>query len=136
MTPEKRDRVERVRTYMLKSDLPEEVKDMLSTLLDEAAGAANGSVDKLQSLADTLLALSLHEVKQAVREPERLRHAAERAVAAHIDLCPLRGGSGWPRWAIWVYPFRWQVMAAVVALAFAPRTPDILKILGSWWGVK
>jgi hypothetical protein len=131
MTIEKQQRVERTRRYMLESDLPEEVKDLLGSLLDEAAHAANGASDKMQAMADTLLALAVHEVKQSVRLPSRIREAAAAEVKLHMSQCVLLRGLGpqAPRWAVMLYPFRWPAVVIVSVLGFAPRAGELIDAI-------
>lgn len=124
MTDATRDKVQRTRRYLLESPLPEDTKDGLQTLLDAAANAANGTHDRVGAMADAILALSLHEVRQAVRAPGAIRAEVRAEVAQHVAQCPVGGGGKRGMvMAILLKPWPW--VAAGVA-AFSPHAPRIL----------
>lgn len=123
MTTQTRDRVERTRHYLLTSPLAEDAKDGLSTLLDAAALAANGTEDRIGAMADAILALSLHEIRQAVRSPANLK----TAIDAHAAACPLAGTSNRGVWvALALKPWPW-ITASV--MAFSPHAPSIIETI-------
>lgn len=120
MTEKVKRKVENTRVYLLQSSIPEDTKDGLSNLLDFASDAANGSQDKITAMADALLALSLHEVRQAIRAPE----AIKQAIADHLDACPLAGdGKRGAAMALLLRPWPWIFFSVA---AFSPNFPAIL----------
>jgi len=125
MTDATKTKVERTRTYLLQSNLAEDTKDGLQTLLDAATSAANGATDKIGAMADAILALSLHEVRQAVRTPDAVQDAVADAISAHLATCPIAGqGKRGALLAIALKPWPW-VTASVIA--FSPHAPAIVK---------
>jgi hypothetical protein len=135
MSPQTRERVERTRAYLLQSPLPEDTKDGLQGLLDAASAATNGTADKIGAMAEALLALSLHEVKQAVRMPAAL----DAAVSRHASACPLRGGqsgaalSGWAgriaAFCAAIRPVAWPLGIAASVWAFSPHAPALIQAI-------
>lgn len=122
-------KIDLTRNYLFMSRLPEDSKDTLNALLDAASTSANGVQDKIQALSDTLLALAIHEVKQAVRLPDRIDTAARIAVEEHIQTCPLRGSpAGMSKFWAGVYPFRWPATILLSVASFAPQAPTLLKM--------
>ena len=125
MTDAIRAKVERTRSYLLASQLPEDTKDGLQTLLDAAVMAANGTQDRIGAMADAILALSLHEVRQAVRTPDAIQDAVADAISAHLATCPIAGqGKRGALMALALKPWPW-VTASVIA--FSPHAPAIVK---------
>ncbi len=125
MTDATKTKVERTRTYLLQSNLAEDTKDGLQTLLDAATSAVNGATDKIGAMADAILALSLHEVRQAVRTPDAVQDAVADAISAHLATCPIAGqGKRGALLAIALKPWPW-VTASVIA--FSPHAPAIVK---------
>ena len=124
MTEITRAKVARTRSYLLESVLPEDTKDGLQTLLVAAAAAANGTQDRVAAMADAILALSLHEVRQAIRSPD----AIQQAIHKHLRNCPLAGSTvryGYFM-ALMMKPWPW-ITASVVA--FSPHAPRIAKAI-------
>ena len=127
MTDATRDKVQRTRRYLLESPLPEDSKDGLQTLLDAASSAANGSQDRIGSMADAILALSLHEVRQAVRTPDAVQDAAADAISAHLATCPIAGqGRRGALVALAMKPWPW-IFASVAV--FSPHAPRIVEVV-------
>ena len=125
MTDATKTKVERTRIYLLQSNLAEDTKDGLQTLLDAAASAANGATDKIGAMADAILALSLHEVRQAVRTPDAVQDAVADAISAHLATCPIAGqGKRGALMALAMKPWPW-ITASVIA--FSPHAPAIVK---------
>ena len=125
MTDATRAKVDRTRRYLMESPLPEDTKDGLQTLLDAATSAANGATDKIGAMADAILALSLHEVRQAVRTPDTVQDAVAGAISAHLATCPIAGqGRRGALLAIAMKPWPW-ITASVIA--FSPHAPAIVK---------
>jgi len=125
MTEATRQKVDRTRSYLLASPLPEDTKDGLQTLLDAAVNAANGTHDRVGAMADAILALSLHEVRQAVRTPDTVQDAVADAISAHLATCPIAGaGKRGALLAIAMKPWPW-ITASVIA--FSPHAPAIVK---------
>jgi len=125
MTDATKTKVERTRTYLLQSNLAEDTKDGLQTLLDAATSAANGATDKIGAMADAILALSLHEVRQAVRTPDAVQDAVADAISAHLATCPIAGqGKRGALMALAMKPWPW-ITASVIA--FSPHAPAIVK---------
>ena len=125
MTDATKTKVERTRTYLLQSNLAEDTKDGLQMLLDAATSAANGAADKIGAMADAILALSLHEVRQAVRTPDAVQDAVADAISAHLATCPIAGqGKRGALMALALKPWPW-VTASVIA--FSPHAPAIVK---------
>ena len=125
MTDATKTKVERTRTYLLQSNLAEDTKDGLQTLLDAATSAANGATDKIGAMADAILALSLHEVRQAVRTPDAVQDAVGDAISAHLATCPIAGqGKRGALMALAMKPWPW-ITASVIA--FSPHAPAIVK---------
>ena len=130
MSPDTHDKVERTRSYLLNSALSEDTKDGLQMLLDAAASAANGHEDKLQALTEVMLVLVIHETKQAVRQPGRLADAVRAEMEQHVRKCPWRNAAeSMPRWALWLYTFRWQATVAISVAFFSPQAPAIIRTI-------
>ena len=120
MTEHTRSRVDRTREYLLESELPEDTKDGLQSLLDAASHAANGTSDRVGSMADAILALSLHEVRQAVRAPAVVRAAVE----AHAKACPLSmGGAKGAILGLLMRPYPWIFLSVAI---FSPNFPAVV----------
>ena len=127
MTDTTKIRVERTRNYLLASQLPEDTKDGLQTLLDSAALAANGTADRVGAMADAILALSLHEVRQAVRTPDAVQDAVADAISAHLATCPIAGqGKRGALVALAMKPWPWLFAAVAV---FSPHAPRIVEVI-------
>jgi hypothetical protein len=130
MTVDAHDKVERTRQYLLNSALPEDTKDGLQMLLDAAAAATNGHKDKLQALTEVMLLLAIHETKQAVRQPGRLVDVVRAEINQHVGKCPWRNAAeSMPRWALWIYTFRWQATIAICVAFFSPQAPAIIRTI-------
>jgi hypothetical protein len=127
MTDATRAKVERTRSYLLASQLPEDTKDGLQTLLDAASIAANGTQDRIGAMADAILALSLHEVRQAVRAPDAVQDAVADAISAHLATCPIAGqGKRGALVALAMKPWPWLFAAVAV---FSPHAPRIVEVV-------
>jgi len=127
MTDATRIKVDRTRRYLLASQLPEDTKDGLQTLLDAAAMATNGTQDRIGAMADAILALSLHEVRQAVRTPDAIQDAVADAISAHLATCPIAGQS--KRGALVALAMKpWPWIFASVAV-FSPHAPRIVEVI-------
>ena len=127
MTDATRAKVDRTRRYLLASQLPEDTKDGLQTLLDAAAMAANGTQDRIGAMADAILALSLHEVRQAVRTPDAVQDAVADAISAHLATCPVAGqGRRGALVALAMKPWPWLFAAVAV---FSPHAPRIVETI-------
>ena len=127
MTDATRDKVSRTRIYLLESPLPEDTKDGLQTLLDAAVNAANGTQDRVGAMADAILALSLHEVRQAVRTPDAVQDAVADAISAHLVACPVAGqGKRGALMALAMKPWPWIFGAVAV---FSPHAPRIVEVV-------
>jgi hypothetical protein len=127
MTDATRAKVERTRSYLLASQLPEDTKDGLQTLLDAASNAANGTQDRIGAMADAILALSLHEVRQAVRTPDAIQDAVADAISAHLATCPVAGqGRRGALVALAMKPWPWLFAAVAV---FSPHAPRIVEAI-------
>ena len=129
MTDATRAKVERTRRYLLESQLPEDTKDGLQTLLDAAAMAAIGTSDRVGAMADAILALSLHEVRQAVRTPNAVQDAVADAISAHLATCPVAGqGRRGALVALAMKPWPWLFAAVAV---FSPYAPKIVEVIAN-----
>ena len=127
MTDATRAKVDRTRRYLLASQLPEDTKDGLQTLLDAASMAANGTQDRIGAMADAILALSLHEVRQAVRTPDAIQDAVADAISAHLATCPIAGqGKRGALVALAMRPSPWLFAAVAV---FSPHAPRIVETI-------
>ena len=127
MTDATRAKVERTRSYLLASQLPEDTKDGLQTLLDAAAMATNDTQDRIGAMADAILALSLHEVRQAVRTPNAVQDAVADAISAHLATCPVAGqGRRGALVALAMKPWPWLFAAVAV---FSPHAPRIVEVI-------
>ena len=127
MTEATRDKVDRTRRYLLASQLPEDTKDGLQTLLDSASMAANGAADRVGAMADAILALSLHEVRQAVRTPNAVQDAVADAISAHLATCPVAGqGRRGALVALAMKPWPWLFAAVAVFSPYAPKITEII----------
>ena len=127
MTDATRAKVDRTRRYLLESQLAEDTKDGLQTLLDAASNAANGTQDRIGAMADAILALSLHEVRQAVRTPDAVQDAVADAISAHLATCPVAGqGRRGALVALAMKPWPWLFAAVAV---FSPHAPRIVETL-------
>ena len=127
MTDATRAKVDRTRRYLLDSQLPEDTKDGLQTLLDAAVMAANGTQDRIGAVADAILALSLHEVRQAVRAPDAVQDAVADAISAHLATCPVAGqGRRGALVALAMKPWPW-IFASVAV--FSPHAPRIVEVI-------
>jgi len=118
--------IERTRRYLLGSTLAEDTKDGLQNLLTSAARGANGTPDKLQAIADAMLALAIHEVKQAVRLPALV----QSAVDAHSVKCPLNSPGG--KFGL-IYRMRWPLAAVACAACVSPNFPLIAALIKEVW---
>lgn len=134
---ENHEKIERTRAYLLASTLPEDTKDGLQDLLDKAGKAANGTPDKLQAIADAMLSMALHEVKQAVRVPEVVIRSAERAAKAevetHASACASKMPAAGKLGIALQFAKSWPLMLFGCALAFSPHLPAILLAVKGWW---
>ena len=127
MTDATRAKVERTRRYLLASQLPEDTKDGLQTLLDAASIAANGTQDRIGAMADAILALSLHEVRQAVRAPDAVQDAVADAISAHLATCPIAGqGKRGALVALAMKPWPWLFAAVAVFSPYAPKIAETI----------
>ena len=127
MTEATRAKVDRTRRYLLESPLAEDTKDGLQTLLDAASSAANGTADRVGAMADAILALSLHEVRQAVRTPDAVQDAVADAISAHLATCPIAGqGKRGSLVALAMKPWPW-IFASVAV--FSPQAPRIVETI-------
>ncbi len=127
MTDATRAKVDRTRRYLLESQLAEDTKDGLQTLLDAASSAATGSQDRIGAMADAILALSLHEVRQAVRTPNAVQDAVADAISAHLATCPIAGqGRRGALVALAMKPWPW-IFASVAV--FSPHAPRIVETI-------
>ena len=127
MTDATRAKVERTRSYLLASQLPEDTKDGLQTLLDAASIAANGTQDRIGAMADAILALSLHEVRQAVRAPDAVQDAVADAISAHLATCPIAGqGKRGALVALAMKPWPWLFAAVAVFSPYAPKIAETI----------
>ena len=127
MTEATRAKVDRTRRYLLASQLPEDTKDGLQTLLDAASSAANGTADRVGAMADAILALSLHEVRQAIRTPDAVQDAVADAISAHLATCPVAGqGRRGALVALAMKPWPWLFAAVAV---FSPHAPRIVEVV-------
>lgn len=78
------ENIERTRSYMLESkDLPDSAKDNMGSLLDAAKIAANGTDDKIGSIADLVCSLVVYEVRRTIRSPIEI----QKAIAEHEARC-------------------------------------------------
>jgi hypothetical protein len=127
MTDATRAKVDRTRRYLLESQLPEDTKDGLQTLLDAATMAANGTQDRIGAMADAILALSLHEVRQAVRTPDAVQDAVADAISAHLATCPVAGqGRRGALVALAMRPWPWLFAAVAVFSPYAPKIAETI----------
>jgi hypothetical protein len=117
-----KEKIERARRELDGSGLSVDTKDGLQNLLDAAGHAANGAEDKIQALCDVVFALSLHEVKLAVRLPT----AIEDAVKKHAVQCKGKIPDG--KWG-WLFLFRWPVSVFACAAVFSPHFGSILEFV-------
>lgn len=129
---ENQDKIERTRAYLLTSGLPEDAKDGLQDLLDKAGRAANGTPDKLQAIADAMLSMALHEVKQAVRVPACIAEAARAEVKLHADGCALKMPAAGKIGIVLTLAKSWPLMLFGCALAFSPHLPAIIAAIKGW----
>lgn len=84
------DNVTRTRKYLFDSDLPEDSKDTLSSLLDSSAAAAAGAGPELKDMAYAQLHGAIYSVKHAIRMPITIN----TIVQDHAVNCPLGKRSG------------------------------------------
>jgi hypothetical protein len=127
MTEATKTKVDRTRMYLLRSNLAEDTKDGLQTLLDAASSAANGTADRVGAMADAILALSLHEVRQAVRTPDAVQDAVADAISAHLATCPVAGsGKQGVLVAIALKPWPWLFAAVAVFSPYAPKIAETI----------
>jgi hypothetical protein len=120
------EKIERVREYLLESKLPEDTKDNLSSLLDAAGEAANGSKDRSLDMAKAMEALAIHEVRQAIRMPGEF----EKLLVRHQIAC--KGGQMQFEGKLGVFMAvvrSWPLMSALAVVSFSPYFPTFLKFL-------
>jgi hypothetical protein len=130
MQPDTLIKVNNTRDLINNSTLHEDSKELLNLLLESAAKAANGTPDKLNAIGDTLLAFCLYEIRSSVRFPSQLKTAAEEAVKSHTDSCPMRNvTANMPKYATYLYPFRWQACIILCIVSFAPNAANILNTI-------
>ena len=78
-------------------------------------------------MADAILALSLHEVRQAVRTPDAIQDAVADAISAHLATCPIAGqGKRGALVALAMKPWPWLFAAVAV---FSPHAPRIVETI-------
>ncbi len=133
MAPE-RGRIERVRRYLLESKLPEDTKDNLQTLLDAAAAAhAAQTIDEMvPALAEAISALSIHEVRQAVRTPDTIQAAIDTHVKRlHNGTTNGRTPETRKEIALFLLSKPWPWLAMCVAV-FSPHIPAIIDAVKGW----
>jgi hypothetical protein len=129
MTEAHKQMVEDVKRYLYASDLSDECKDGLTSLITSAANLANGHPDKIQGISELLLAMVLQDVRNSIRQPKKIATEVAAQMTAHVAQCPIAGGKGLPaRWA-WLYPFRWPIAALASVLACSPHAPAILHLI-------
>jgi hypothetical protein len=115
-----KEKIERTREYLLESDLPEDAKDNLQSLLDFSAEAANGSTDKIKDMAQAQLQSAMFHVKNAVRTPNVIKDI----VAQHAANCPGKKIVAAPQPALTgklaaLYAFRWPICIIISVIVLA-----------------
>ncbi len=87
MTSKHRRAIERVREYLLQSQIDEDRKDVLQVLLERAEEAANGcdTERKIQLLSEVLHMYVIDHVRETIRSPLRYRELAMLCIEAHVD---------------------------------------------------
>ena len=126
ISEQNKEKIERTREYLLKSKLPEDSKDNLSSLLDAAGTAANGAPDKIQAMSDLMLLLILHEVRRDIRLPQ----VVDEAVQLHATKCPMAAPGGWIGV---VYRLRWPLCAAACVAFVSPNFLLIAEVIKGLW---
>jgi len=123
-----------------KSDLAPDTKDNLSQYIESSANAANGSVDKLNEMANAQFQSALFHVKNACRTPRLIKEIVDEHAAA----CPGKttttrttttttpGPQTFGKFAIPIDILKaalksWQLASVLVAMFVAPNAPDIIK---------
>ena len=82
-------------------------------------------------MADAILALSLHEVRQAVRTPDAVQDAVADAISAHLATCPVAGqGRRGALVALAMRPWPWLFATVAVFSPHAPRIVETIRRTG------
>lgn len=121
-----KERIRLAREYLLGSHLSEPIKDGLGSLLEAAETAANGTENKINSLADAFLLLVIHEVRQAVRFPD----VVTETIKKHESVCLLRNSLPPGKLGIFLQCIRsWPLAIVVSVLVVSGHLPAILELL-------
>ena len=135
MNPILKEKIERHKAELAKSELHPETIERLQVFVDKVGEAANGHPDKLAALTDLVADLCLMKVEDRVRAPCERRKIIEAEVAKydamHDGKCPLMGVIK-GRLA-WLYVCRWPITACVGFLAGLPNGAEIIKAIRELW---
>jgi hypothetical protein len=89
-----KNRIDAVRSEVAKSDLEPETKDALQARLDHAHRCSNGTPDKIKAISEATADGIIFDVRQVVRQDERVRtvvsETVTEAITKHLQDCPLR----------------------------------------------
>lgn len=130
-----KEKIERHKRELERSELHPETKERLSAFVDKIALASNGCEDKMAALTDLVADLCLMKVEDRVRAPSERRKLIDEEVrkydAAHDEKCPVRGMLNGRLG--WLYAFRWQLTICIVAMTAFPNGPAILQAVRDLW---
>jgi hypothetical protein len=96
-----KNRIDAVRSEVAKSDLEPETKDALQARLDHAHRCSNGTPDKIKAISEATADGIIFDVRQVVRQDERVRTVVSdtvtEAITKHLQDCPLRNQKDTPQ---------------------------------------
>jgi len=121
-------KVARVRAELEKSSLPFEKKEQLFDILGSATMSANGALDKIQSISETLLLSVLLNIEDRVQAEQTLSRALETAARAHDEGCLFKN-SRYGRTIGLAVTVKWPV---AVVLCVAMVTNNVDKIMDAF----
>ena len=121
-------KVARVRAELEKSALPLEATEQLFDILGSATLSANGALDKIQSISETLLLSVLLNIEDRVQAEQTLSRALEAAARAHDEGCLFKN-SRYGRTIGLAVTVKWPV---AVVLCVAMVTNNVDKIMDAF----
>jgi len=95
MTPETRQKVERIRSELIASPhVHLDARDSMHSLLDAAEKSANGvnDAERVKYMSAAILELAMCEVKKSIRDipsiQNQVENAVKSAISNHVTTCP------------------------------------------------
>jgi ribosomal protein L12E/L44/L45/RPP1/RPP2 len=141
LDPDTASMIDECMRYLHSSGLCEEAKDYLSAQLGMVRKAANGEPDKIQALCMLMVVSKIDQIKERVREPERMAAVAAAAVAKCAEVrckatTPTVTVPGMPgvilAWATALRPVAWPLAVAVSAAVTSANFPALVQLIQGW----